>query len=126
MRTAPFTIGQDLLASRCLSDLIHYFKGQRASGAFDRADRSARLFGSDQRKDVHGGWYDASGDVSKYLSHLSYANYLNPQQTPHGGLVPAQVSRALGPAPGHRQGQPLQAAQRRGAARRGFSLPDAG
>ena len=82
VRTAPFTIGQDLLASRCLSDVIHYFKGQRASGAFDRADRSARLFGSDQRKDVHGGWYDASGDVSKYLSHLSYANYLNPQQTP--------------------------------------------
>ena len=32
--------------------------------------------------DVHGGWYDASGDVSKYLSHLSYANYLNPQQIP--------------------------------------------
>ena len=31
---------------------------------------------------MHGGWYDASGDVSKYLSHLSYANYLNPQQTP--------------------------------------------
>ncbi len=23
----PFTIGQDLLASRCLSDLIHYFRG---------------------------------------------------------------------------------------------------
>jgi len=26
------------------------------------------------RVDVHGGWYDASGDRSKYLSHLSYAN----------------------------------------------------
>ena len=77
----PFTIGEDLLASRCLSDVIHYFR-QRASGAFDRADRSARLFGSDQRKDVHGGWYDASGDVSKYLSHLSYANYLNPSRPP--------------------------------------------
>jgi hypothetical protein len=35
-----------------------------------------------ERVDVHGGWYDASGDVSKYLSHLSYANFLNPQQTP--------------------------------------------
>jgi hypothetical protein len=32
--------------------------------------------------DVHGGWFDASGDVSKYLSHLSYANYLNQQGTP--------------------------------------------
>ena len=34
------------------------------------------------RVDVHGGWYDASGDVSKYLSHLSEANYMNPQQSP--------------------------------------------
>ncbi|MFG0764245.1 glycoside hydrolase family 9 protein [Aeromonas media] len=82
VRSTRFAIGQDLLTSRCLSDVIHYFKGQRASGAFDRADRCARLFGTDQRKDVHGGWFDASGDMSKYLSHLSYANYLNPQQTP--------------------------------------------
>ena len=82
VRSTRFAIGQDLLIGRCLSDVIHYFKGQRASGAFDRADRSARLFGTDQHKDVHGGWFDASGDMSKYLSHLSYANYLNPQQTP--------------------------------------------
>ncbi len=33
-------------------------------------------------RDVHGGWFDASGDTSKYLSHLSYANFMNPQQTP--------------------------------------------
>ncbi|MGU5715466.1 glycoside hydrolase family 9 protein [Aeromonas taiwanensis] len=82
VRSAPFAIGRGLLAERCLSDVIHYFKGQRASGAFDRADRNARLVGTDRRRDVHGGWFDASGDVSKYLSHLSYANYLNPQQTP--------------------------------------------
>lgn len=43
VRSTRFAIGQDLLTSRCLSDVIHYFKGQRASGAFDRADRSARL-----------------------------------------------------------------------------------
>ncbi|MGY3919525.1 glycoside hydrolase family 9 protein [Aeromonas eucrenophila] len=81
-RSARFAIGPELLSRTCLSDVIHYFKGQRASGAFDRADRNARLFGSEQRRDVHGGWFDASGDMSKYLSHLSYANYLNPQQTP--------------------------------------------
>ncbi|MDG4870915.1 hypothetical protein P8631_23215, partial [Guyparkeria sp. 1SP6A2] len=40
------------------------------------------LLGTSLTADVHGGWYDASGDVSKYFSHLSYANYLNPQQTP--------------------------------------------
>ena len=82
VRSTRFAIGQDLLTSCCLSDVIHYFKGQRASGTFDRADRNARLFGTNQHKDVHGGWFDASGDMSKYLSHLSYANYLNPQQTP--------------------------------------------
>lgn len=81
-RSARFAIGPQLLSRSCLSDVIHYFKGQRASGAFERADRNARLFGSEQRRDVHGGWFDASGDMSKYLSHLSYANYLNPQQTP--------------------------------------------
>lgn len=81
-RSARFAIGPELLSRTCLSDVVHYFKGQRASGAFERADRNARLFGSEQRRDVHGGWFDASGDMSKYLSHLSYANYLNPQQTP--------------------------------------------
>lgn len=81
-RSPRFAIGTDLLSRTCLSDVVHYFKGQRTSGAFERADRHARLYGSDQRRDVRGGWFDASGDMSKYLSHLSYANYLNPQQTP--------------------------------------------
>jgi hypothetical protein len=31
---------------------------------------------------MRGGWCDASGDVSKYFSHLAYANYVSPQQTP--------------------------------------------
>lgn len=65
-----------------LSDLLHYFKSQRCSGIFDTADRDCPVIGSTERVDVHGGWYDASGDVSKYLSHLSYANFMNPQQTP--------------------------------------------
>ena len=38
--------------------------------------------GGGARRDVSGGWFDASGDCSKYLSHLSYANFMNPQQTP--------------------------------------------
>nr|WP_086939198.1 glycoside hydrolase family 9 protein [Thaumasiovibrio occultus] len=78
----PFTVAEGLLMDRTFSDLLHYFKSQRCSGRFDEADRQALLFGSDKRIDVHGGWYDASGDVSKYLSHLSYANFMNPQQTP--------------------------------------------
>jgi hypothetical protein len=80
--SSHFEIGEHVLLGRTLSDVIHYFKSQRCSGIFDHADRQAPLLNSEQTADVHGGWYDASGDVSKYLSHLSYANYLNPQQTP--------------------------------------------
>lgn len=67
---------------RTFSDVLHYFKSQRCSGQFDQQDKQVPLLGTSTTADVHGGWYDASGDVSKYLSHLSYANYLNPQQTP--------------------------------------------
>jgi hypothetical protein len=77
-----FEVSEGLYRREVLTDLLHYFKGQRSSHIWDRADRTAPLWGSDDRFDAHGGWYDASGDVSKYLSHLSYANYLNPQQTP--------------------------------------------
>jgi hypothetical protein len=77
-----FTIADQAHGDQLVSDIVHYIKGQRCSGIWDRADRSAPRVGDGLRRDVHGGWYDASGDYSKYLSHLSYANYLNPQQTP--------------------------------------------
>lgn len=82
LRSSHFEIGEHILFDRTLSDVLHYFKSQRCGGIFDQQDRQAPLLNSDETADVHGGWYDASGDVSKYLSHLSYANYLNPQQTP--------------------------------------------
>ncbi|MGR4988877.1 glycoside hydrolase family 9 protein [Vibrio rotiferianus] len=82
LRSSHFEIGEHILLDRTLSDVIHYFKSQRCGGIFDQQDRQAPLLNSEETADVHGGWYDASGDVSKYLSHLSYANYLNPQQTP--------------------------------------------
>ncbi|WP_305405896.1 glycoside hydrolase family 9 protein [Photobacterium leiognathi] len=77
-----FTIAEGVLMQQTFSDVLHYFKSQRCGGIYDRADQQAVLLGSDLTVDVHGGWYDASGDVSKYLSHLSFSNYLNPQQTP--------------------------------------------
>ncbi|WBA17075.1 glycoside hydrolase family 9 protein [Salinivibrio kushneri] len=78
----PFEIRANCLFHATFSDLLHYFKSQRCSGIYEHADQRAKVFGSDERVDVSGGWYDASGDVSKYLSHLSYANYFNPQQIP--------------------------------------------
>ena len=81
--SAPFEIAPALLRARTLPGLLRYFRGQRCRGAYDEADRQAGFFGArPDRVDVHGGWYDASGDLSKYLSHLSYANFMNPQQTP--------------------------------------------
>ncbi|HCG8479605.1 TPA: glycoside hydrolase family 9 protein [Vibrio parahaemolyticus] len=81
-RSSSFTVGEHILLDQTLSDVIHYFKSQRCGGVFDQQDRQVPVLNANQTADVHGGWYDASGDVSKYLSHLSYANYLNPQQTP--------------------------------------------
>jgi hypothetical protein len=84
VRSELFALRERLLPEACLPDLIYYFRIQRCSGVYDKADRSIPFFGEPlrQRVDVHGGWYDASGDVSKYLSHQSEANYLNPQQSP--------------------------------------------
>ncbi|MGI3060894.1 glycoside hydrolase family 9 protein [Vibrio alginolyticus] len=81
-RSSSFIVGEHILLDQTLSDVIHYFKSQRCGGIFDQQDRQLPVLNSNKKVDVHGGWYDASGDVSKYLSHLSYANYLNPQQTP--------------------------------------------
>ena len=83
MAGQSFAISDDVNDILTVSDLVHYFKGQRSSGRWDETDRDLPFFGArTSRVDVHGGWFDASGDYSKYLSHLSYANYLNPQQTP--------------------------------------------
>ena len=49
----------------------------------DKADRQMTFDkGSLETVDVHGGWYDATGDYSKNLSHLSFSTYFNPQQSP--------------------------------------------
>jgi hypothetical protein len=80
--TAPFEIAPNVFDGQVRSNLVNYLNSVRCAGIFDRADRCCKVFGSDERVDVHGGWYDASGDTSKYLSHLSYANFMNPQQTP--------------------------------------------
>lgn len=92
----PFSIKDAGLPFQALSDLLFYFKGQRSSGPWDRADSRAPFVGGrGGTVDAHGGWYDASGDYSKYLSHLSYANYMNPQQTPLVVWNFAQARRIL-------------------------------
>ena len=82
-KSEEFTVGENALAKNTLATVLDYFYKDRANNpTVEGWDKSMSVFNSSTKVDVHGGWYDASGDVSKYLSHLSYANYLNPQQIP--------------------------------------------
>ncbi len=81
--SCPFTIGENILERNTLSNIVYYFKGQRASGLMDKADRRLEVPGSPGTYvDVHGGWYDATGDYGIHLSHQNPTSYFNPQQTP--------------------------------------------
>ena len=73
-----------LLAKLTISSIIHYYNKQRANTPAElAADEHMHLAGGgDKTVDMRGGWCDASGDVSKYFSHLAYANFMSPQQTP--------------------------------------------
>jgi hypothetical protein len=77
----PFSINKNVLEKATVSDVVYYFKGQRSSGLLDEADRHILLSGkTTDTIDAHGGWYDATGDYGKHLSHLSFSTYFNPQQ----------------------------------------------
>jgi hypothetical protein len=76
-----FEIGS--LATLTIPSILHYYHQQRANTPGElAADKKLLLYGSDKTVDLHGGWCDASGDVSKYFSHLAYANFMSPQQIP--------------------------------------------
>lgn len=80
-RTDSFSIGRQLLLRKAGPAVVGFFNGMRST---DVGDRSIGYFGQASRgkRDVYGGWKDATGDDGKYLSHLSYANVMNPQQIP--------------------------------------------
>jgi hypothetical protein len=82
-RSFPFAIQTNLLERNTLSDVLYYFKDERSSGPMDKADSHVPF---DPPKkgtlDAHGGWWDATGDYGKHLSHLSFSTYFNPQQIP--------------------------------------------
>jgi len=83
IKSKVFTISKDNLTNQCLDLLIKGFQSQRCKSPFNEKDKKMSFFG--KRKDivdVHGGWYDASGEKGKYFSHLCFTNYMNPQQTP--------------------------------------------
>ena len=82
-QSCSFEIQDDILERDTLSNVIFYFKGQRSSGPFDLADRHLAVPGSPGKfVDVHGGWYDATGDYGIHFSHQNPTSYFNPQQAP--------------------------------------------
>lgn len=83
VRSGFFNINQDILEQYTLSDVISFFKSQRVSGLFDKADRHlSKPWGAKGTVDVHGGWYDATGDYGVHLSHQNLTSWFNPQQAP--------------------------------------------
>ncbi len=83
VRSFPFAVQRLILERNTLSDAIYYFKEERSSGPMDQADRHLHFDGKKQGTlDAHGGWWDATGDHGKHLSHLSFSTYFNPQQIP--------------------------------------------
>jgi hypothetical protein len=79
----PFVINNNDAALENLALLMDGFASQHPIKIYDDRDRHIPFSGGRQGTvDVHGGWSDASGDVGKHLSHLSFAIYMNPQQAP--------------------------------------------
>jgi hypothetical protein len=79
----PFEIGENALARLLIPSIIHYYHKQRADKPEELiADKNIVLYGSTKTVDLRGGWDDASGDISKYFSHLAYANFMSQQQIP--------------------------------------------
>jgi len=76
-----FRVGRARLFRAAAPAVVGFFNGMRNT---EETDRAIPYFGDKSGKthDVFGGWNDATGDNGKYLSHLSYANFMNPQQIP--------------------------------------------
>jgi hypothetical protein len=74
LRSFPFAIQTDLLERNTSSDVIYYFKDERSSGEMDKADHHLHFDGTKPGTvEAHGGWWDATGDYGKHLSHLSFS-----------------------------------------------------
>jgi hypothetical protein len=70
--SVPFLIESDLYEQHALSHVLHYFKGSRSSGQFDKADGHLPIGAADGTEfvDVSGGWYDATGDFGIHFSQV--------------------------------------------------------
>lgn len=89
--SAPVTVRDNAVFATTGAQLLGYFKRSRHT---DAADRDVPIFQTSRKANVWGGWQDAGGDKGKYLSHLGYANYFNPQQASMAAWVLAYGAHA--------------------------------
>jgi hypothetical protein len=78
-QSPEFSIGEKILQRETGSYQVSFFTGMRNTST---GDKSLKIYGTSQYHNIYGGWNDAAGDEGKHLSHLSFANYFNPQQIP--------------------------------------------
>lgn len=77
----PFEIYGNVIEFSTLSSVMYNFKSQRATGEYEVIDRNLSFKGPREGTiDVHGGWYDATGDVGVHLTHQSVSGYFGVQQ----------------------------------------------
>jgi len=72
-----FDVAEHALFDITADKLVSYFRENRWLAA---GDKHIRVYDTQRYVNVWGGWKDAGGDTGKYLSHLSFANFFNPQQ----------------------------------------------
>ncbi len=78
-KSFEFTIGRDLYFPKCLAPQLDCFEKMRNKL---EEDHNVRLQGSQTKIDLYGGYNEASGDASKHITHLQYANFMSTQETP--------------------------------------------
>ena len=84
VESATFVVTEQALFKQTVDAMLQYFNGSRNDEEFNwQQDKHIRIYDTQRYVDVSGGWNDAGGDAGKYLSHLSYANFMNPQQLAH-------------------------------------------
>jgi hypothetical protein len=72
-----FDVAEHALFDVTGDKLVSYFRENRWLA---QGDKHIRVYDTQRYVNVWGGWKDAGGDTGKYLSHLSFANFFNPQQ----------------------------------------------
>lgn len=95
-RSHPIFIDEGQKDLRLVSALTYWFKGQRATGEWGASDKHAEFMGDREGTlDIHGGWFDATGDVGVHTSHQSHTAFYNPQQMAFSAYAFYQLAEQL-------------------------------